>query len=228
MDFVVGLPRNTKQRDSVLVIVDRLTKSAHFLPVRTVYNVEQYAKLYMVEIVRLHGVLKTIVFDRGFVFTSKYLRTKTSFSFVFVDTYFRPFAFLLSRRYGKESTVTGGFRGARFWSFTSILHCVQRVRELVIGVVYEISHWQGIPIDFFFVKGPLYVCEYFRSSPKEFGDPDIPWSEASPVEKILDADPTLKMVARLFTVANLNRYNLFVVSDPDVLGTFSSEGRRRL
>src|SRR5262249_19559100 len=56
MDFVVGLLRTPKGFDSIWVIVDRLTKSAHFLPVKTTYTVAQYARLYMDKIVTLHGV----------------------------------------------------------------------------------------------------------------------------------------------------------------------------
>ena len=54
MDFVVGLPKTVGQHDSAWVIVDRFTKSAHFLPVKTTYTVEQYVELYVKEIVRLH------------------------------------------------------------------------------------------------------------------------------------------------------------------------------
>ncbi|WMV41605.1 hypothetical protein MTR67_034990 [Solanum verrucosum] len=55
MDFVVGLPRTRWQHDSIWVIVDRLTKLAHFLPVKVSYSAENYAKLYINEIVKLHG-----------------------------------------------------------------------------------------------------------------------------------------------------------------------------
>ena len=72
MDFVVGLPKIVGQHDSVWVIVDRYTKSAHFLPVRTTYTVEQYAELYVKEIVRLHGAPRSIVSDRDPTFTSKF------------------------------------------------------------------------------------------------------------------------------------------------------------
>ena len=47
MDLVTGLPRSTKGYDSIWVIVDRLTKSAHFLPVRTTYTAAQYAKIFL-------------------------------------------------------------------------------------------------------------------------------------------------------------------------------------
>jgi hypothetical protein len=65
MDFIVGLPRTAKGYDSIWVIIDRLTKIAHFLPVKVKYPVISYAELYIARILSLHGVLKTIVSDRG-------------------------------------------------------------------------------------------------------------------------------------------------------------------
>jgi hypothetical protein len=83
MDFVVGLPKTFKGYDSIWVIVDRLTKTSHFLPVKTYYPVITYAHLYIARILSLHGVPKTIVSDRGPQFVSmfweelhKYLGTK--------------------------------------------------------------------------------------------------------------------------------------------------------
>jgi hypothetical protein len=70
MDFITGLPRTAKGHDSIWVIVDRLTKTAHFLLVGTRYTASQYAKLYFDRIVTLHGVPLTIVSDRGAVFMS--------------------------------------------------------------------------------------------------------------------------------------------------------------
>ena len=67
MDFVVGLPRTAKGYDSIWVIVDRLTKSTHFLSVDTRYSTKKYAKLYFDCVVTLHGVPLTIVSDRGSV-----------------------------------------------------------------------------------------------------------------------------------------------------------------
>jgi len=72
MDFIVGLPRTQKGYDSIWVIVDRLTKVAHFLPVKTTYNGPKLAELYMERIVCLHGVPKKIVSDRGSQFTSHF------------------------------------------------------------------------------------------------------------------------------------------------------------
>ena len=70
MDFVTGLPRTPQSKDSVWVIVDRLTKSAHFLPMRITDSVIVLSKLYVKEIVRLHGVPLSIVSDRDPRFTS--------------------------------------------------------------------------------------------------------------------------------------------------------------
>lgn len=90
MDFVVGLPRTSEGYDFIWVIIDRLTKSAHFLPVRTTFTVDQYARLYIREIIRLHGVPLSILSDRDPRFTSAFWRslhgamgTKLSFSTAF-------------------------------------------------------------------------------------------------------------------------------------------------
>ena len=71
MDFVVGLPKMLMGMDSIWVIVDRLTKSAHFLPVKPTFNADKLALLYMNEIVRLHGVPVSIVSDRDQKFVSR-------------------------------------------------------------------------------------------------------------------------------------------------------------
>ena len=64
MDFVTHLPRTPQRHDTVWVIVYRLTKSAHFLAVRMTFALERFCRLYIREIVRLHGVLVSIVSDR--------------------------------------------------------------------------------------------------------------------------------------------------------------------
>jgi hypothetical protein len=72
MDFIMGLPRTAKGYDSISVIIDRLTKIAHFLPVKVKYTVATYAELYIARILSLHGVPKTIVSDHGTKFVSKF------------------------------------------------------------------------------------------------------------------------------------------------------------
>ena len=74
MDFIVGLPRTSKGFDSIWVIVDHLTKSAHFIPVRKKYRASVYAKIYFHRIVSSHGVPKTIVSDRGTQFVNVFWR----------------------------------------------------------------------------------------------------------------------------------------------------------
>ena len=90
MDFVVGFPRSVTGHEAIWVIVDRLTKSAHFLPVRMTFTMDQFARLYVKEIVRLHGVPVSIVSDRDPKFTSNFWKslhrtmgTKLSFSIAF-------------------------------------------------------------------------------------------------------------------------------------------------
>ena len=60
MDLVVELPRTRRQNDSIWVIVDRLIKSTHFIPVKSTYSVEDYAMIYIDEIVSLHGTLSIV------------------------------------------------------------------------------------------------------------------------------------------------------------------------
>jgi hypothetical protein len=72
MDFIVGLPHTSRGYNSIWVIVDRLTKSAHFISVSITYRVRQYAKLYMSHIIRYHGIPKTIISDRGSIFVAQF------------------------------------------------------------------------------------------------------------------------------------------------------------
>jgi hypothetical protein len=72
MDFIVGLPNTSRHHDSIWVIVDRLTKVAHFLPVHTTYKAQKYAELYIDRILCLHGLPWTIVSDRGAQFVARF------------------------------------------------------------------------------------------------------------------------------------------------------------
>jgi hypothetical protein len=71
MDFVSGLPKEKGGNNAIWVIVDRLTKSALFLPMRKTYSIDKLAQLYVNEVIRLHGVPMSIVSDRDPRFTSR-------------------------------------------------------------------------------------------------------------------------------------------------------------
>jgi hypothetical protein len=73
-DFIIGLPRTRAGYNSIWVVVDRLTKTVHFIPVKTTYNNAVLAELYMSRIVCLHGIPKKIISDRGTQFTSHFLQ----------------------------------------------------------------------------------------------------------------------------------------------------------
>ena len=75
MDFVTHLPRKRRRHDAVWVIVDLLTKSAHFLVVRMTFTLEEFCRLYIREIVRLHGVVVSIVSDRDPRFTAHFWKS---------------------------------------------------------------------------------------------------------------------------------------------------------
>ena len=80
-DFVSGFPLTQKKHDSIWVIVDKLTKSAHFLPVQLDYSMDRLAKLYVNEIVKLHGISISIVFNRDPRFTSRFWKELQLYSF---------------------------------------------------------------------------------------------------------------------------------------------------
>lgn len=72
IDFITKLPRSSRQHDSIMVVVDKLTKAAHFVPVKSTHKATNIAEIYMKEIARLHGVPKAIVSNRDSKFTSNF------------------------------------------------------------------------------------------------------------------------------------------------------------
>jgi hypothetical protein len=72
MNFITKLPKTNKQHDSIMVVVDKLTKVAHFILVKRTHKAVSIADFYMREIAQLHGIPKTIVSDRDPKFTSKF------------------------------------------------------------------------------------------------------------------------------------------------------------
>ncbi|KAL4028440.1 hypothetical protein IC575_011637 [Cucumis melo] len=90
MDFITELSKTLKGYTVIWVVVDRLTKSAHFVPGKSTYTASKWGQLYMTEIVRLHGVPVSIILDRDTRFTSKFwkglqlaLGTRLDFSTTF-------------------------------------------------------------------------------------------------------------------------------------------------
>jgi hypothetical protein len=72
MDFIVGLPMTARKFDSILVILDQLTKSTHSIPVNMNYNAQKYAGIYVSRVLCLHGVAKMIISDRVSQFIARF------------------------------------------------------------------------------------------------------------------------------------------------------------
>jgi hypothetical protein len=72
IDFITKMPRKTEKHDSIMVVVDKLNKVAHFIPVKLTHKEDNIARIYMREIYRLHGVPKEIVSDRDPKCTSNF------------------------------------------------------------------------------------------------------------------------------------------------------------
>jgi hypothetical protein len=72
MDFITKFPRISKQHDYIMVVVEKLTKVSHFIPVKSTHKVIDTAEIYMREISKLHGVPKKIVSDKDSKFTSNF------------------------------------------------------------------------------------------------------------------------------------------------------------
>ena len=72
MDFITGFPKTQKGNDAIFVVIDRLSKVAHFLPIRESITASQLADLYVSRVVSLHGVPLEINSDRGSLFTSRF------------------------------------------------------------------------------------------------------------------------------------------------------------
>ena len=72
MDFVTNLPKTIFQNDVIMVVVDKLTKEAHFILVKTTHKATNIANIYMKEVARLHGILEAIVSDKDSKFTSNF------------------------------------------------------------------------------------------------------------------------------------------------------------
>ena len=75
MDFITGFPMTMRQHDSIMVVVDKLTKESHFIPVKSAYKADAITKIFMKEIFRLHDLPNTIISDRDTKFTSNFWKS---------------------------------------------------------------------------------------------------------------------------------------------------------
>ena len=75
LDFITSLPQTKGQNDSIMVVVDRLSKYVHLIPVKSTYKTVQIANIFMKEIFRLHGITKTVISDWDVKFTSAFWKT---------------------------------------------------------------------------------------------------------------------------------------------------------
>ena len=70
MDFIMGLPLTASKKNAIWVMVDRLTKSAHFVAIHDSWNVDKLAQIYVKEVIRLRGIPQDIISDRDSRFQS--------------------------------------------------------------------------------------------------------------------------------------------------------------
>jgi hypothetical protein len=90
MDFITGLSTLTKQNDAIMVVVDKLSKYSHFIPVKSTYKVIDIAQIFIKEVFRLHGMPKEIVSNRDTKFTSNFwksLMAGLETKLLFITTY---------------------------------------------------------------------------------------------------------------------------------------------
>ena len=81
MYFITRLPLNMRQLDSIMLVVDKLTKASHFISVKSTYKADAIANIFMKEIFRLHGLPKEIISDRDTKFSSNFWKGLCRFGY---------------------------------------------------------------------------------------------------------------------------------------------------
>jgi hypothetical protein len=74
MDFITKFPKTSKQNDAIMVVVEKLTKSSHFIPMKFTQKETNFVDIYMRQVACFHGIPKTIVCDKDIKFTSKFYK----------------------------------------------------------------------------------------------------------------------------------------------------------
>ena len=75
MDFITSIPNSKMKNDSIFVVIDKLLKGAHLIPLKSTYKVANIVDIFLNEIFRLHGIPKAIILDRDTKFTRKFCRS---------------------------------------------------------------------------------------------------------------------------------------------------------
>ena len=90
MDFVTDLPKSKKHNDSIFVVIDKLSKATHFIPIKSTYKAVNITDIFLKEIFRLHGIPKAIISDRNVKFTGifwRYLFSRLEMQLNFITAY---------------------------------------------------------------------------------------------------------------------------------------------
>ncbi|GKA94764.1 retrotransposon protein, putative, ty3-gypsy subclass [Tanacetum coccineum] len=191
MDFVTKLPRTSSGHDTIWVIVDRLTKSAHFLPMHEDYKMERLARLYLNEIVARHGVPISIISDRDSRFTSRFWQSMQEALGTHLDM--RPE--LVQETTEKISQIKDRLKVARDRQ-KSYADKRRKPLEFSVGdyVLLKVSPWKGVVR--FGKKGKL--------APRFVGPFEI-IEKVGPVAYRLDLPEELNGVHDTFHVSNLKK-----------------------
>nr|AAT38734.2 Polyprotein, putative [Solanum demissum] len=211
MDFVVGLPRTRRQHDFIWVIINRMKKSAQFIPIKVSFSAEDYAKLYIKEVVKFHGVPLSIISHRGTRITSHFWKAfqKGLDTNVKLSTAFHP------QTDGQEDRTIKTLEGMLKAERLKTAQCRQKsyadVRrrdlELEIGdwVFLKISPMKGVMR--FGKKGklsPQYVGPYqiLKRIGKVFYELDLP-NEFAPVHPVFHVSMLKKCIGDPVTIIPL-------------------------
>ncbi|GKD45031.1 putative reverse transcriptase domain-containing protein [Tanacetum coccineum] len=200
MDFVTKFPRTSSGHDTIWVIMDRLTKSAHFLPMRKNYKMERLARFYLNEIVARHGVPISIISDRDSCFTSRFwqlmqeaLGTRLDMSTAYHPQTDGPE--LVKETTEKISQIKDRLKVARDRQ-KSYADNKRKPLEFSVGdyVLLKVSPWKGVVR--FGKKGKL--------APRFVGPFEI-IEKVGPVAYRLDLPEELNDVHDIFHVSNLKK-----------------------